>query len=267
MPDDPPPPPLLDRPREYLKPDATWPNGSLIDSAPPRARLVHELAQRLHQARDERSLRIVGADVGLSHGTIDNFLSGDTWGSARTIATLESYFESRVSGDEHREFSFPHEYVIPGQDWPDGVLISRAPSEARLAQAVTLRLKKACGKRPVDIVAKNAGVSLLAVQDIYNGTSWGDLATIARLERYLDYRLWGDEHLRTVPPPPLHRLRAEVAPRTTQKHRAPRHPNHPRHSAKTPRIMQRRLHNSPSSATSQSQNPNHRRPIQRHHRP
>ena len=193
-------PRLRDHPRDYLKPDAVWPDGPLIDSAPLRAHQVQALALRLRQAHGDGSLRESGEDIGLNHQTIANLLNGDTWGSARTITTLETYLGIGLWGDVHPGSSYPREYVAAGHDWPDGALTIDAPREAHLAQAVARRLKTACQKTPLETVADNARVSPRAVHDIYNGTNWGDLATIARLEHSLKARLWGDEHLPKLEP-------------------------------------------------------------------
>lgn len=68
------------------------------------------------------------------------------------------------------------------------------PPEARLARAVARRLRKAKADDSIRGVARAAGVSPQAVLNILNGTTWGDLPTIARLETALDADLWGREH-------------------------------------------------------------------------
>ena len=43
-------------------------------------------------------------------------------------------------------------------------------------------------------MAETAKVSVHTLEGLIDGTYWGDLTTIARLERHLGTRLWGDEH-------------------------------------------------------------------------
>ena len=51
-------------------------------------------------------------------------------------------------------------------------------------------------KRPLSAraVAAAAGVAPTTVTSILNGTSWCDIDTLARLEKALDKKLWGNEH-------------------------------------------------------------------------
>ena len=43
-------------------------------------------------------------------------------------------------------------------------------------------------------IAELAGLSHQTVLNVLNGNTWWDAITIARLERALDTKLWGEEH-------------------------------------------------------------------------
>ena len=121
-------PPLLEHPRDYLKPDTTWPDGP-----PPRVRRIQALAQRIQHRHGGATHKSIAAATGLSVGTIFNLLHGKTWGSARTISTLDAHFEVQAWGTEPRDLSDPpRAYLAPEHDWPDGALLIDAPHEARL---------------------------------------------------------------------------------------------------------------------------------------
>ncbi len=106
----------------------------------------------------------------------------------------------RLWGNEH--LRPPPRFYIASGEWPDGRLDTEAPPEVRLARAVVLRLEQERGSRRLEYVAREAGVSVPTLRDLCNGTFWGDLDTIARLERFLEIRLWGDEHQKRSSFPP-----------------------------------------------------------------
>lgn len=56
------------------------------------------------------------------------------------------------------------------------------------------RLRAAIGDRSVRQVAIEAELSPQTVANLAQGLSWGDMVTIARLERVLGKSLWGAEH-------------------------------------------------------------------------
>lgn len=87
----------------------------------------------------------------------------------------------------------PVEYLATGT-WPGGRMRKDAPAEARLAEAMAARLRDAIGERSVRQVAIEAELSPQTVANLVQGLSWGDMVTIARLERVLGVTLWGDEH-------------------------------------------------------------------------
>ena len=61
----------------------------------------------------------------------------------------------------------------------------------RLTDAMARR-----GRRPrtARAVAEAAGIAPATVTNILNGKSWCDIDTLARLERALGAKLWGNEH-------------------------------------------------------------------------
>jgi hypothetical protein len=87
----------------------------------------------------------------------------------------------------------PVEYLASGA-WPNGQIHAKAPAETHLAQAMAGRLRIAIGERSVRQVAIEAELSPQTVANLVQGISWGDMVTIARLERVLGVTLWGDEH-------------------------------------------------------------------------
>ena len=90
----------------------------------------------------------------------------------------------------------PSDYLANGEPWPHGDLIPDAPPEAHLALAVARRLEAQIARRGLSLrEAKDVtGASVSALSNILHGNSWGDLPTIARIERGLDFDLWGSEH-------------------------------------------------------------------------
>lgn len=88
----------------------------------------------------------------------------------------------------------PRDYLADGQTWPYGRLVGHAPPPARLAQGLSRRLHAAKADESVRSVAGAAEVSPQAVLNLLNGTTWGDLPTIARIEAALHTNLWGREH-------------------------------------------------------------------------
>jgi hypothetical protein len=87
----------------------------------------------------------------------------------------------------------PADYLESGV-WPDGALSADAPREARLAAAISARLRVAMGERTLRDVARQAELSPQTVANLVQGLSWGDMVTLARLEVVLGVQLWGREH-------------------------------------------------------------------------
>ncbi len=88
----------------------------------------------------------------------------------------------------------PRSYLTDDAQWPAGHLRHNAPPEALLARAISRRLHAALKGRSARAIAELAGLSHQTVINVLDGLTWWDAITIARLERALDTRLWGDEH-------------------------------------------------------------------------
>jgi hypothetical protein len=90
--------------------------------------------------------------------------------------------------------SVPAEYLAAGQSWPTGRLRKDAPPEAALAAGIASRMVEAMGGLSIRELARRSDVSPQTVSNLLAGRSWGDLVTLARIERALGVSLWGVEH-------------------------------------------------------------------------
>ena len=105
-----------DRPRDYLAPGATWPDGPLRAGAPPEAVLVLSMSKKFRDAYEvrkvprrpgqrrrpsEHSLQGLAERAGLSKTTVHNFLKGKTWPDTLTVDRLERVFGVRLWNWEH----------------------------------------------------------------------------------------------------------------------------------------------------------------------
>ena len=90
----------------------------------------------------------------------------------------------------------PRDYLADDESWLDGALVPDAPPEARFAQALARRLEAQMVRDGLSLrdAERATGASVTALSNILHGNSWGDLPTIARIERGLDMSLWGGEH-------------------------------------------------------------------------
>ena len=183
---------LRKRPSCYLTADGHWPDGPLESGSPGVARLAQAISRRLRHALQGQVRRAVARDARLDRRTIRKLMDGESWGRAPTIARLEGRLQTRLWGDEHLRPD-PRSYINSGE-WPDGQLRMYVPPEVDLLRALVLRLREECKNRNLKQVAETAKVSVHTLEDLIDGTYWGDLTTIARLERRLGTRLWGDEH-------------------------------------------------------------------------
>ena len=72
-------------------------------------------------------------------------------------------------------------------NWPD------APCHdpvAEVARQLALRLRAAIGGRSLRSLKASTGIEHTTIAAVLNGTTWPDLATIARLELGLEADLW-----------------------------------------------------------------------------
>ena len=91
----------------------------------------------------------------------------------------------------------PSDYLADDEPWPHGGLVPNAPPEAHLALAVARRLEAQIVRSGLSLrdAERATGASISALFNILHGRSWGDLPTLARIERGLRIDLWGREHL------------------------------------------------------------------------
>ena len=80
----------------------------------------------------------------------------------------------------------PCDYLSASGVWPDGPFVADTPREAFLAVGVTQRLRELCNEQSergrVTAVAERANLSTQTVFNLLQGSTWGDLPTIYRLE-------------------------------------------------------------------------------------
>ncbi len=88
----------------------------------------------------------------------------------------------------------PAAYLASGE-WPEGRLIQSAPPEALLAAGIAQRLRAGLEGWTIRAVAREANLSPQTIVNLLQGATWGDVVTVARLERVLGVHLWGDEHV------------------------------------------------------------------------
>ena len=189
--------PIRGNPASYLTAHGKWPDGPFKEKTPPEIRLSQAITRRLEEAlvRRKETRDDAAAKANLAAATLHILVHGTSWGRIPTIARLERILGTRLWGDEHLPPA-PRTYIKSGE-WPYGLLDKDAPPEARLVQAVVLRLQEACAEsdlEDLEDVAKKAEVSIQTLRDLTDGAVWGDLTTIARVERVLKTRLWGEEH-------------------------------------------------------------------------
>ena len=100
-------------PRDYLLPEAQWPDGQLRLHAPPEARLLKGIASRLQEAVGDKSLRDVAQECGVAPQTVHNILAGNTWAHVLSIARLERGLNANLWGKEHRQKPQSHRRDAP----------------------------------------------------------------------------------------------------------------------------------------------------------
>ena len=78
------------RPDSHLA-SGRWPDGPLVDTAPPEAELLRQICQTLKRARGTAGLsthQVAGLSK-IPQPTVQDLFNGKTWGTLRTIAALE----------------------------------------------------------------------------------------------------------------------------------------------------------------------------------
>ena len=88
----------------------------------------------------------------------------------------------------------PAEYLLAGEAWPTGRLAKSAPPEAALVAGIASRMLGAMEGLSIRELARRSDVSPQTVSNLLAGRTWGDVVTLARIERTLGVPLWGVEH-------------------------------------------------------------------------
>jgi len=86
----------------------------------------------------------------------------------------------------------PSSYLAEGGRWPDGPFPDATPAPVLYAAGISRLLAEALRGRRIGEVAEDADVHRSTVSDILAGSTWPDLATVAKLEQALGARLWPD---------------------------------------------------------------------------
>lgn len=206
------PPVLRLRPNQYLARNGTWPDGPLIRAAPPEARDAQHIAiafRDICQATKGLTIADAAARAQIPEPVLQGLLDGDTWPDLVTVARLERALGVPLWASQHHAatpkplLARPNCYVRGGT-WPDGGLVGRPPPEVLIAQHISKAFRGAYDVRRFDLsdrdredpakkaaaAAKEMSVSTAVIEGLLNGNFWPDLATIARLERYFDIRIW-----------------------------------------------------------------------------
>jgi DNA-binding phage protein len=76
-------------PRTWIVDGGLWPDGPLLDDAPPYAVITAAVARAYRQAAGSRSLRSVAAQAGIDATSLGRTLSGETVPDVHTVAVLE----------------------------------------------------------------------------------------------------------------------------------------------------------------------------------
>ena len=95
----------------------------------------------------------------------------------------------------------PRDHLAADGTWPEGPLEDDAPDEAAFVMEIAYRLRTHCEGRSIRSVARATGLHPQTIINILNGTTWGGVPTIYRLEKSLKIRLWDRRHLPNPPPP------------------------------------------------------------------
>ena len=90
--------PLELQPRRYLVRGAVWPDGPLVEDAPPEAVLAKHISTAFRGTCEARDLNVSRAadKASISEAAVHNLLNGDTWFDLPTIARVERKFRLKL---------------------------------------------------------------------------------------------------------------------------------------------------------------------------
>ena len=95
---------LESKPNAYLKKGQKWPDGHLVDDAPPEAYLARSISRKFHEVLKTRQLSTVKASekLGMSTHTIHDLLNGKSWARFSVIARIEQRFNVDLWSTAHK---------------------------------------------------------------------------------------------------------------------------------------------------------------------
>jgi len=92
-------------PRSWIVPGTEWPDGPLVDEAPPYAVVTAEVVRRYRSVIGSRSLRSVARDAGIDATSLGRTLAGETVPDVHTVAVLEDALGTALWPTYPRAFS------------------------------------------------------------------------------------------------------------------------------------------------------------------
>ena len=191
---------LKRQPRCYLdddnddNDDSVWPAGPLEQGAPAEAELVRHIASTLQDFCKARGLSTYeAADLAkMTQGALCNVWAGRAWPNTSIIARIERNLGVMLWPTGHgTDLELcPRDHLDSGV-WPYGGLASGAPPEAGIAREISERSHTAFSRfHSVAHAAQQLQIPEGAVEALLHGTAWIGWATLARVERNLNVRVW-----------------------------------------------------------------------------
>ena len=174
--------------------DAVWPVGPFESDTPPELELARHISVVLRAYCDTRQLSTyaAAAEAGMSQGALYNVLHGRAWPNSSVIARLERSLGLMLwpTGHGTNLRLCPRDHLASGT-WPYGGLTPGFPPEAEIAQTISERFHSAFSRfESVTDAAAQLDVSEGVVEALLYGSAWIDWATLARIERHLNVRIW-----------------------------------------------------------------------------
>ena len=144
---------LKPHPRSYLADtdEGVWPKDPLADDAPPEALLAHHICTTLE--KHGLTSRPLAQALKISQRAANQLLNGSVWPSLAAIVRIEQNLGIPLwIGQYHNKRGTPLEprpncYLRSGE-WPTGLLKSKPPPEAVLAQKISHSFSGSYSARP-----------------------------------------------------------------------------------------------------------------------
>ena len=95
---------LESKPNDYLEQGQEWPDGQLVDDAPPEAYLARSISRKFREVLKTRELSVVKASkkLDMSTHTIHDLLNGKSWARFSVIARIEHRFNVALWSTAHK---------------------------------------------------------------------------------------------------------------------------------------------------------------------